>query len=341
MTSLDTGSDVAALRNDHGTPNLTQAATLPPAQLTGQALNLSTVAQVATQTVVIQPIRYPAPGPFHGETDGFTAHHFISTITRYLNGNSIPIATRTLQTLPFLKGNAGLWWESTGLLDNTTFADFVKEFNNAYVPDDFILQVCLGLQTMTMTSTLSEFIARVHHYVAILTPPNASEAVLNEISITSCTTFLHGIPADLNSKIRTNTPTWKDLELADLISLTRHYDSIHHYSHDSSFTSSSSSSSPPAPARFSPMPANYTYAAPTTQDPMAMEIDNLHVELHAMQHSLNQYHNNNNQWRNNNNNNNNNNNYQQYNNNRNSNYNNQNRGNNNNNNNNNNNRNNS
>jgi len=288
MTTENNGVGITDLQ-DNGGPS--QATTHPPPLTTGQVPSPSAITQAAAQTIVVQPIRYPAPGSFHGETDGFTAHQWVATVTRYLNGNNVPIASRTLQTLPFLKGDAGLWWESTGLPDDTPFADFLTEFNNAYVPDDFLLQVRLGLQTMTMTSTLSEFIARVRRFVAILTPVNASEAVLNEISITSRTTFLHGIPADLNSKIRTNTPTWKDLDLSALISLARHYDSIHHYSRDGPTTPSSSSSSL-APPRFSPTPTTYAYTAPAARDPMAMEIDNLRVEILAMQRSFNQRNNN-------------------------------------------------
>ncbi|KAF9370563.1 hypothetical protein CPC16_003636, partial [Podila verticillata] len=138
--------------NPQDQPNLNQGTSQPP--------NLTSIAQATAQTVVVQPIRYPAPSPFLGDTDGFTAHQRVATVTRYLNGNHVPVASRTLQTPPLSKGDAGLWWESTGLPDNTPFADFLKESNNAYVPSDFLLQVRLSLQTMTMTSTLSEFVAR-------------------------------------------------------------------------------------------------------------------------------------------------------------------------------------
>ncbi|KAG0246393.1 hypothetical protein BG011_002443 [Mortierella polycephala] len=132
-----------------------------------------------------------------------------------------------------------------------------------------------------MTSTLGEYVTRFRRYMAVLTPDgNSSTDSLNSLGRSA---FISGLPDDL----KRNLYAQLDLNTAPIdmvINVAEYFDSLNSFrapapapglgpsGHWPSTSASSSSATP--------------IAAASPRDPMAMEIDNLRLELNAVRQQL-------------------------------------------------------
>lgn len=221
------------------------------------------------------------PAPYEGQRDGFLCEAWLASLRRFLIAANIPVDQRTLHSVMYLTGTAALWWEGLRLPDCTPIDNFVALFRGAFCPRNFLESVRSELLRITMTSTLGEYVTRFRRYMAVLTPDDSNGT--DSLNSLGRSAFISGLPDDL----KRNLYAQLDLNTAPLdtvINVAEYFDSLNPVR---------TSAHPPAHAPSSHWPATSALSTPTApignalpRDPMAMELDNLRLELNAVRRQL-------------------------------------------------------
>src|SRR5690554_3038105 len=236
----------------------------------------------ATTTIVLPSnFRMRPPTPYEGQRDGFLYEAWLASLRRFLIAANIPVEQRTLHSVMYLAGTAALWWEGLRRPDSTPIDDFVALFRGAFCPRNFLESVRSELLRITMTSTLGEYVTRFRRYMAVLTPDDSNGT--DSLNSLGRSAFISGLPDDL----KRNLYAQLDLNTAPIdmvINVAEYFDSLN---------SSRTSASAPAPGPSSYWPATSAISSSATpmaaappRDPMAMELDNLRLELNAVRRQL-------------------------------------------------------
>jgi len=223
--------------------------------------------------------RFPQPEHYKGERDGFKCEVWLTAINRFFKGARIPDDQRTLHAAIFLTGDATLWWDGNTLTDDAPWNDFVQSFRSAFQPAGFLDQVRNMLFDIKMTSTVPDYVARTRKYMFFLCPHDMSPEARTTLEQAATSCSLKGAPDDLRQVLLTfklNNPT---TTIHALCNVAEQFDQIYHYSARSSSTSSSAG-------------LNYTVAstAAAHQSSVAMEIDNLRVEINSLRRAVGYFH---------------------------------------------------
>ncbi|KAF9176334.1 hypothetical protein BGZ50_000978, partial [Haplosporangium sp. Z 11] len=133
-----------------------------------------------------------------------------------------------------------------------------------------------------MTSTLGEYVTRFRRYMAVLTPSDS--AGTDSLNSLGRSAFIAGLPDDL----KRNLYAQLDLNTAPIdtvINVAEYFDSLN------SFRLPASVPAPASSGHLPPTSASSSFASPPMatslhRDPMAMELDNLRLELNAVRRQL-------------------------------------------------------
>jgi len=221
--------------------------------------------------------RFPQPEPYTGVRDGFLCEIWLTAMVRFFVGARITEDQRTLHAVIFLKGDAALWWDGHLLQDSAPWSSFVDAFRAAFRPAGFLDQVRNMLFDIKMTSTVSDYVARVRKYMSILCPNDMNLEARQTLEEATVACFLKGAPKDLRQVLLTyqlNNP--QRTTIHDLCSVAEQFDQIWNYA---ALPSSSSVGS---------AALSYTVASATANSSSAMEIDNINLryEINAQRRQL-------------------------------------------------------
>ncbi|KAF9410774.1 hypothetical protein BGZ76_005441 [Entomortierella beljakovae] len=218
--------------------------------------------------------KFPHPPTFNGTCDGFIVLAWLGAFHRFFKGANIPDAQQTLHAVVFLTGPASLWWEAQGVPDEISYATFEKAFLEEFIPAGFVDHVRHLLVTVKFESTLSEYVTLVRKYMNILCTSEMPEGAHQELDKTARAAFLQGCPHDLKQmllalEIGQNAPS----NLHALLNAAEQFDKLYHFKPNGLPVSYNPSRHPPV--------------LHSPNNPMAMEIDSLRLQLNAVMVALN------------------------------------------------------
>lgn len=216
--------------------------------------------------------KFPHPPLYEGARDGFKCENWLTSVTRFFVGAQVPLEQRTLHAVIFLSGNAATWWEGNHLSDDAPWSDFVTAFRQEFRPAGFYDHVRALLFSISMTSTVPDYISRTRRYLSILCLPGMSPDAREVLESAAKSCFLAGTPVGLRQMLQgLDIGRGSNMTIHELCSAAEQFDSVYNIS-------------PSAP-----VPPQQTFAASSLSaqaNPMAMEIDNLRVELNALRRQL-------------------------------------------------------
>jgi len=216
--------------------------------------------------------KFPRPQLYQGERDGFKCNAWLTSVRRFFVGANITEAQHTLHAVVFLTGSAALWWEGQALTDAGPFVSFEKAFREEFCPARFEDHVRSLLFCIRMESTVVDYIARLRRYMAVLCPPEISNDAHELLNSTAKTCFLNGCPDALRRMLQSlDIANGSKKTVHELCATAEQFDTIYHFS----------ASSPPT-AVASGVQQFVTAQSGARLDPMAMEIDNLRIQLNAL-----------------------------------------------------------
>lgn len=231
-----------------------------------------------TTTVVLPSYRYPTPPTFGGDRDGFACEAWLTTVRRFFVGAGIPDDRRTVTALAYIGASAIIWWDGLSLPDTTTWEDFESAFRGEFRPAGFFDNVRSLLFSIKMATTVADYVSRTRRYVAILSAEAHAEA-RSMLEGAAKTCFLQGAPLSLRQMLMgMEITSTTNFGIHEMCQAAERFDHIYHFS--ASLSSSSTATTPTAALQ-----AAHAYAA-AQPDPMAMEIDNLRMELNALRRQV-------------------------------------------------------
>ena len=234
-------------------------------------------------TTIVLPTNYRMrpPTPYEGQRDGFLCEAWLASLRRFLIAANIPVDQRTLHSVMYLAGTAALWWEGLRRADSTHIDVFVALFRDAFCPRNFLESVRSELLRITMTSTIGEYVTRFRRYMAVLTPDGSN--AMDSLNSLGRSAFIAGLPDNLKRNLYAQLDL-NTVSIDTVINAAEYFDSLKPVR---------TSAHAPAPAPSSIWPTTSASSSPTTpmtaaptRDPMAMELDNLRLELNAVRRQL-------------------------------------------------------
>jgi len=219
--------------------------------------------------------KFPRPELYQGERDGFKCTAWLTAVRRFFVGANIPTAQQTLHAVVFLTSSAALWWEGQALTDDAPFSQFERAFKDEFCPAGFDDHVRSLLFSIKLESTVADYIARLRRYMAVLSPANMSDDARLLLNNTAKTCFLNGCPEALRQMLQSlDIASGSQKTVHDLCAAAEQFDTIYH------FSASSPTTVPTGGQQFVAAQSN------ARSDPMAMEIDNLRVQLNALRQQI-------------------------------------------------------
>ena len=234
------------------------------------------MSDIASPAASTSSFKFPRPDPYLGVRDGFQCLAWLTSLRRFFVGAKILDDQRTLHAVIFLSGSAALWWEGSGLQDTAPFSKFESAFKAEYCPAGFEDHVRSLLFSIRLETTVADYIARLRRYMAILCPPMMSDEARTVLEQTAKTCFLNGAPENLRQMLQSlDIASGSTKTIHDLCSAAEQFDSIYHFSVATPQSSTQRSQS---------FASAHSAAQP---DPMAMEIDNLRIQLNVLRRQFN------------------------------------------------------
>jgi len=240
-----------------------------------------TAAPAPAPVHVLQPsYRYPAPPAFSGVRDGFACEAWLTAVRRFFIGARIDDDARTITAVAYLGATGLLWWDGLQKPDNTSWPEFVSFFRAEFRPAGFHDHVRTLLFGIRMTSSVADYVSRTRRYLAILctneTHPEARTML--EDSAKSC--FLAGAPLTLRQMLMSLAINSRSsVSIHEMCQAAEQFDAIYNFSATANKASSHA-------AQPSPTQAFVTAHAAAQPDPMAMELDNLRLEINALRRQV-------------------------------------------------------
>lgn len=225
-------------------------------------------------------IRYPRPQPFNGVRDGFSALTWLKTMERYFCATQLRSDLYTVMAVAYLGPRSAEWFNGSGISHDASFEDFKKAFKNAFIPDDFLRVVRHSLATLRMTSTVEDYTTESRRLLSVLTSEAKDVSARYEIESMAHISFIEGCPKSLQQLLSAMLVT-QALTVEQLYQAAEKYDRIYHFQSDVAPLSSATAA--PTPRLTQPAVVATNLAA---ANPMAMEIDNLRVELNYLKTQL-------------------------------------------------------
>ncbi|KAF9147423.1 hypothetical protein BGX20_006654, partial [Mortierella sp. AD010] len=219
--------------------------------------------------VTTSTFKFPKPPTYDGTRDGFVLIGWLSALNRFFKGAHIPDDQRTLHAVVFLVGSASLWWEGMGWSDETPYETFENALSSEFMPTGFLDHVRHLLVTVKFETNVADYVATIRKYMNILCCKDMKmqDGARQELEKTARAAFLEGCPQDLRETLLGLEIIHGSTKFHDLLSAAEQLDRIHHYTLNS--TTKTHTTLPP-------------HTAPQQNDPMAMEIDNLKLQLNAI-----------------------------------------------------------
>ncbi|KAF9410475.1 hypothetical protein BGZ76_005513, partial [Entomortierella beljakovae] len=219
-------------------------------------------------------IKFPKPPTYDGSRDGFVLLSWLNALHRYFDGADVPDDKKTVHAVSYLVGLAGLWWEGKAFGHKVSYEFFEKQILAEFLPDDFLDSVRNLLVTAKMETTIPEYVARFRKYLNVLYSSHMKDGGREELDKMARSAFLQGCPIELRTmllsfEIGPNAPT----DLHGLLSSAERYDRLYHYK----IHNTGSTSHFPFKIHSSPRPQDNS---------MAMEIDNLQLQVNAMANAI-------------------------------------------------------
>jgi hypothetical protein len=243
--------------------------------------------------------RYPHPAPYDGVRDGFSILNFLQRMRLFFMGAQIEAERQTVVALAFAGDEAVSWWTLLALPNNTPFNHFSSLLATEFSPSKFkehILSLAMKMKMSTPANfaNVTAYITLARKYHLLLQSYYSDNHAM--LTDTIRTAFLAGAPQQLRQMLEVVIANAGDntVEMPQLFKSAEEFGRI--------FNSDDMSTGAKALA-----------ISGSTNDPNAMEIDNIQVKLNNINRQLSNMHrslnnrNNNNNYHNNNRNNNNNN----------------------------------
>ncbi|KAG0354144.1 hypothetical protein BGZ54_001826 [Gamsiella multidivaricata] len=246
-------------------------------------MNESTPAPAPAPVQVLLPsYRYPSPTAFNGVRDGFACEAWLTTVRRFFIGARISEDSRTVTAVAYLGPTGLLWWDGLQAPDTTPWFQFEELFRAEFRPAGFYDHVRTLLFGIKMSSTVADYVSRTRRYLAILctneTHPEAR--IMLEDSAKSC--FLAGAPLALRQMLMSLAINSRSpVSIHEMCQAAEQFDTIYNFSLPNR-TPTNANHATPTPAH-----AFLTAHTASLPDPMAMELDNLRLELNALRRQVN------------------------------------------------------
>ena len=231
-------------------------------------------------TVILPPSSFKLPTPplFEGQRDGFICEAWLQTLRRFLIGAAIPVEQCTLHAILFLTGNASLWWDGLCLPDSTHIDVFVARFRHAFRPFNFLEIVRDRLLSLTMTSTMDAYVSQFRQLVSFLHSETDGSIDAGTQGLAH-TVFLNGLPPVVHHHLQTTLDV--EVSAIDVLISKAEYFGMSHLAAQSP-ASSAFSAPTVGPSLWHNNPTAASPGPQSDYTSMAMEIDNLRLEINAL-----------------------------------------------------------
>ena len=237
---------------------------------------------MSTATTV-STFKFPKPPTYDGTRDGFVLLAWLSALHRFFKGAHVAEDQKTLHAVVFLVGTASLWWEGMGWSDETSYDKFEKALVDEFIPTGFLDHVRHLLVTIQFKTDLPDYVSLVRKYMNILCTGSMLEGARQELEKTARAAFLQGCPEDLRRMLLSLEIGQAELpNLQALLSAAESFDRLYHFTPDDAASSSNSNKPTKASAALAA-----SQVASQQNNPMAMEIDSLKLQLNAIMVALN------------------------------------------------------
>ncbi|KAG0301748.1 hypothetical protein BGZ99_003335 [Dissophora globulifera] len=221
--------------------------------------------------------RYPNPDKFDGALDGFSALTWLTAVRRFLRVSNVAETFHTVVAISFLGTNAARWFNGCGLKDTCAFDLFEDKFKLRFIPKDFGNQVRARVASLRMSSTVENYVAEARDLLTVLLEQAADDSARREIESFVYISFIQGCPNALNELLRALQVT-TTLDIYGIFQAAGQYDQVYHFKPDSKSQVGSS---------LGLTQSSVVAAQLQSVNPMAMEIDNLRLEVNALRSQLN------------------------------------------------------